>query len=146
MTRFCISTKVETGFKQVFRKFDVTLFKKLQPPLFKIVINRFDGCREDDIVDIEIFILGIRQRWYGVVTGFSESEELIQFTDEGLELPGKLKTWKHVHKISRLTTGSLISDDISYSTGNFVLDRLIYPFLYLLFYYRKRIYKEYFRI
>lgn len=146
MTRFCIATEVETGIKEVFRKFDLPLFKKLQPPVFKIKVKRFDGCLEGDIIDIEISTFGIRQRWYGIVTRFSESEELIRFTDEGLELPGVLKKWKHNHMISKLGSGSLISDDISYSTGNCILDKLIYPFLYLQFYYRKKIYKEYFRI
>jgi ligand-binding SRPBCC domain-containing protein len=144
--RFCISTEVETGIKEVFGKFDLALFKKLQPPFFKMAINRFDGCGVNDVIDLEISILGIKQRWLGIVTQFSNSDEIIQFTDEGLELPGVLKKWKHVHKISRLTTGSMISDDISYSTGNFILDRLVYPFLYLQFYLRKKIYKEYFRI
>jgi len=144
--RFCISTEVETGIKEVFGKFDLALFKKLQPPFFQLKVNRFDGCLKDDNIDLDISIFGIRQKWLGIVTHFSESEEIIQFTDEGLELPGVLKKWKHNHRITKLGTGSMISDDISYSTGNYILDRLIYPFLYLQFYYRKKIYKEYFRI
>lgn len=144
--RFCIPAEVETGIKEVFSKFDLALFKKLQPPVFQLKVNRFDGCLEGDKIELDISVLGISQKWLGIVTQFSQSEELIQFTDEGLELPGVLKKWQHIHRISKLGTGSLISDDISYSTGNFILDRLIYPFLYLQFYYRKKIYKEYFRI
>jgi ligand-binding SRPBCC domain-containing protein len=146
LIRFCIATEVETGIKEVFSKFDLALFKKLQPPVFQLKVNRFDGCLEGDKIELDISVLGISQKWLGIVTQFSQSEEMIQFTDEGLELPGVLKKWEHKHRISKLGKGSLISDDISYSTGNFILDRLIYPFLYLQFYYRKKIYKEYFRI
>lgn len=46
--RINIKTKVEQGYKSVFSKFDVKLFKKLKPSMAGLNVCRFDGCKTGD--------------------------------------------------------------------------------------------------
>jgi ligand-binding SRPBCC domain-containing protein len=143
--RINIKTKVEQDYKSVFSKFDVQLFKKLKPVLIGLNVCRFDGCRKGDEVRVEISILGIKQRWYALVTDAGEDEKEIYFIDEGIVLPWFLKSWKHTHRIMKSTDNSIIIDDICYRGRFFLLDYLLFPVLYFQFYYRKHIYESYFK-
>ncbi|HAX49579.1 MAG TPA: hypothetical protein PK605_07245 [Ignavibacteria bacterium] len=140
-----IKTKVEQDFRSVFQAFDIKLFMKLKPPFVGLNVIRFDGCKKNDIVDVEINILGFKQRWVSVITDNGESASEVYFVDEGKDLPKPLKDWKHRHIIEKSVDSSIIIDDITYSSGNFLMDLLLFPAFFLQFYYRKPVYRSYFR-
>jgi len=143
--RILISTKVELDYKTVYSRFDVNLFKKLKPPLVGLYVKRFDGCNKGDEVHIEINTLGIKQPWNALITENAGNEQEIVFVDEGIVLPNFIKTWKHTHRIVKNGSSSIIIDDIKYKTPNILLDFISYPVMYLQFFYRKPVYKSYFR-
>ena len=140
-----ISTKVEQDYKTVFSRFDIYLFKKLKPPLVGFKVERFDGCKKGDEVHVEINTLGWKQKWKALIIDNNEDENEIYFIDAGLQLPKPLKKWRHEHKIAKFIENSIIIDNIAFSTGNVVLDLLLYPVIFMQFYYRKLTYKSYFR-
>ncbi|HMT12979.1 MAG TPA: hypothetical protein PKA39_15320 [Ignavibacteria bacterium] len=118
---------------------------KLKPPLIGLKIVRFEGCKTGDNVEIMLDIFGLKQHWHSVITEDFENEESIGFIDEGVKLPRPLKQWRHIHKIEKSIENSIIIDDISYNTGNKLLNFLMFPAFFLQFYYRKPVYKSYFR-
>lgn len=139
-----ISTKVRADAKSVINRFDVYLFKALKPPLAGMKIERFDGCKKGDKVHVEINTLGWRQKWKALITDNGEDENEIYFVDEGLQLPKPLKKWHHKHEIRKFIDSSIIIDNIMFSSGNILIDLMLYPLLFIQFYYRKRVYKSYF--
>lgn len=143
--RILIKTNVEQDYKTIYSKFDVQLFKKLKPPLVGLKVKRFDGCIKGDEVHIEINTLGIKQDWNALITDNGENDREIYFIDEGLRLPNFIKTWKHLHRIVKNGNSGIIIDDINFRTPNVILDILFYPVMFLQFYYRKPVYKSYFR-
>lgn len=140
-----IKTRVNKDFKHVFQRFDIHLFMKLKPPFIGLSVIRFDGCKTGDIVHVEINILGMKQKWISEITEYVENSEEIYFVDEGKVLPKPLRYWKHKHVIQKSIDSSVIIDDISYSTNRKILDFLLFPLFFLQFFYRKPVYKSYFR-
>ena len=143
--RIIIKTKVEQEFEKVFQAFDIKLFMKLKPPLIGLNVIRFDGCKVNDIVEVEIKILGLKQRWVSVITDQKYGENEIYFIDEGTLLPKPLKYWKHKHTIEKSVDSSIIIDDITYKTGNILVDFLMFPAFFKQFYFRKPVYRSFFR-
>jgi ligand-binding SRPBCC domain-containing protein len=142
--RIIIKTKVQQDFKKVFQAFDIKLFMKLKPPLVSLNVIRFDGCQKSNEVHIEVKILWMKQKWISLITEQQSNENEIFFIDEGVLLPKPLKYWKHKHIIEKSIDSSIIIDDICYSTNNILLDFLLFPALFLQFYFRKPVYKSYF--
>jgi ligand-binding SRPBCC domain-containing protein len=142
--RIIIKTKVQQDFKKVFQAFDINLFMKLKPPLVSLNVIRFDGCQKGNEVHIEVTILWMKQKWISLITEQQSNENGIYFIDEGVLLPKPLKYWKHKHIIEKSIDSSIIIDDICYSTNNILLDFLLFPALFLQFYFRKPVYKSYF--
>jgi len=143
--RITIKTKVEQNYIKVFQGFDINLFMKLKPPLIGLRIMRFEGCKTGDNVEIRLNMFGLKQHWHSMITEDFENENSVGFVDEGVKLPWPLKYWRHVHKIEKSIENSIIIDDISYNTGNKLLNFLLFPAFFLQFYYRKPVYKSYFR-
>ncbi|MBZ0203621.1 MAG: hypothetical protein IT281_01220 [Ignavibacteria bacterium] len=141
----CITTKVEQDYRTVFNRFDLKLFLKLKPPLVSFNILRFDGCKPGDEVILEISILGNKQQWNALITEQFENGDMICFIDTGKVLPKPLTYWKHKHIIENCVDSSKIIDDICFETGNKLLNYLLFPLIFMQFYYRKPIYKSYFR-
>lgn len=144
--RFLITTKIEKSFGEVFQRFDLELFKALKPPLMNLDVIRFDGCRKGDEVHLIIGLGPISQNWVSHITEHGGSSEEHYFIDEGQVLPPPLKSWKHCHRVIKISDNScFIHDDITYSSGVKLLDILIFPVLYAQFWSRKPQYKKYFR-
>lgn len=142
--KILIKTKIEKNYQVLFSKFNVELFKALKPPLVNLDIERFDGCKKGDEIHLRMDIFGqLNQRWISLITSDFRSDYEINFVDEGALLPPPLVKWKHVHRIEKLNeTSSFIVDDIYFTSGNLIVDLAIYPALYLMFLYRKPIYKR----
>lgn len=140
-----IATKVEENYKNVFARFDKDLFLALKPPLIRLNLTRFDGCLTGDKVEMTLGMLGIQQTWTALIVDQKESKDEIYFIDEGQIIPPPIKTWRHRHGIQKLAEAqTLIIDDIEFSTGHKLLDVLMYPIMYLQFWYRKPVYRRYF--
>lgn len=140
-----IITIVQQDYKTVFGKFDLALFRKLKPPLVKMSILRFDGCKAGDEVILDMKVLWKTQHWHAMITENFENENMIYFTDIGKVLPKPLTYWKHKHIIEKCVDSSEIIDDICYETGSKILDLMLFPLVFMQFFHRKRIYKSYFR-
>ena len=146
--RIVIQTLVEQDYKTVFQGFNRELFLSLRPPLMGLELKRFDGCKKGDTASMELrpfYIL--RQAWTSLITDSGEESNGYFFVDESQtpDLPAPLKTWKHRHRVLQMPENAcLISDEIEY-TAVFGLNWLMYPVLWLMFAWRKPIYKKYFK-
>jgi len=143
--KILIETLVAQNYKDVFAQFDRDLFLALKPPLINLQLERFDGCNKGDKVEMQLGILGVQQSWKALIVEQQENSDAIYFIDEGVEIPPPIKHWRHRHTLKNIAERqTMIVDDIEFSTGNSVLDLLMYPIMYLLFWYRKPIYRNYF--
>lgn len=140
--RIRISTLVDENYKKVFSMFNREFFIKLAPPLFKFELKNFDGCITNDLVHIELDFVLFKQDWISLISDHGADSDELYFIDEGIKLPFFLKYWKHKHRIQNYNGKTRIVDDIIYTTPNKLLDILIYPSLYFMFYYRKHIYQN----
>lgn len=142
--RLVIQSEVLGHFKQVFRAFDEQMFRYLLPGFPQMELKKFTGSKKGDVVHIYMNVLGGLD-WISDITEDACSANECYFVDEGRKLPFPLRTWRHKHRILKNSDQtSIILDDIEFSSGFLLLDYLLYPFLYLAFYPRKKAYKKYF--
>lgn len=142
--RVQISTSVNASLSEVKEGFTEELFLKLNPPFPPVELLRFDGCKKNDVVALELNFLLFSQYWISVISEDSEDEDEWFFVDKGSQLPFFLKRWKHRHVVQKSEDNSIIVDDITYSTGMLLTDLIMYPLLLGQFLYRKPIYKKIF--
>ena len=128
--------------KQGFTK---DLFLSLNPPFPKVKLLQFDGCKSGDVVGLELNFILFRQKWVSEIVEDDEDEQVWYFIDKGILLPFSLSFWEHRHIVESGESGSLIIDDISFSTGYLITDLFLYPLLSLQFLYRKPIYRRWFK-
>lgn len=141
--KLTIQTEVTSNIDQVFKGFNEELFAKLTPPLMPGKLIRFDGSKAGDEVHLD-FPLG--NKWVSHIVEDEQTEDGYYFKDIGVKLPFPLKKWEHQHIIKKSDqTGSIIIDDIDYQTFSRLLDFIIFPFMWLIFTYRKPIYKKSFQ-
>ena len=138
-----IATQVAQDYDTVYERFDRDLFEALAPPLMPLKLLRFDGSRTGDEVHIAIGPI----RWHALIVDHGRSATENYFVDKGTVLPFFLKTWEHRHRILKDGSGSIIVDDIRYTTPfGKVGDLLFYPSLYAQFAMRKPVYRRYFGV
>lgn len=140
--RINLKSEVAGNYKDVFRAFDQMLFEYLLPPGAKVI--QFDGSEKGNLVHLS-FSFPPGAKWISEIVEDSCSENLCYFIDVGKVLPFGIKHWKHRHLVHKKDNDSVIEDDIEFSTGNSLYDRLLYPFLYLSFLPRISQYKSYFK-
>ena len=140
-----IETKVNASLDAVKSGFTQNLFLKLNPPFPPVKLLEFGGCNEGDKVALQLNFILFKQMWISDITEDYTTDKRWFFVDQGTKLPFFLKTWKHHHEVQALDQGSLIVDDINYSTGTWLTDLLMYLPLLGQFLYRKPIYKKIFR-
>ena len=134
-----ITTPINRNYREVFALFNQKLFEALKPPVINLVVERFDGCKKGDEVHLRV----AGQRWVSHITDYVENKDEIYFVDRGVIIPPPLKSWLHFHRIERSGENSCnVIDDIEYSSGNALLDKIIYPAIYAMFSMRKSIYKR----
>ncbi len=139
-----LKTTVAQNYLKVFEAFNEQLFKKLAPPFPKFKLLRFDGSKPGDMVEIELDAIIKSFRWTSLITESKITDTEAYFIDEGKELPPPLRKWHHKHLITKHDEGAIIHDIITYSSGNKLLDVLLYPLMVLQFGMRKPIYQELF--
>ena len=135
--KILIKTHINKDYRSVFSQFNLKLFEALKPPLVSLKVERFDGCKKGDEVHLKVS----GQRWVSHITELYEGEDEIYFIDVGAIIPPPLTSWKHIHRIERTGENKCnVVDDIEYSTGNKLLDKLIYPAIKAMFLLRRPIY------
>lgn len=139
-----VKTLVGSSWKEVVSGFNETLFLQLNPPFPPVKLRRFDGCKKDDWVELELNFLVFKQTWISEIVESSEEEKGFFFVDVGRKLPFFLSKWRHQHCIREKAGGTEIIDTIEYQTGTVLTDLLFYPILLLQFLYRKPIYRKVF--
>ncbi|GHE54714.1 MULTISPECIES: SRPBCC family protein [Roseivirga] len=142
--RIRLSTPVQKPLDQVVQGFNEDLFKRLSPPFPKVKVIQFDGCRKGHIVALRLDFLLFKQWWTSTITEDQEDSGQFYFIDEGTKIPAPLKHWRHKHLLEKNGEGTIITDDVYYTTGLWFLDILLYPLLAIQFIYRKPIYKNIF--
>jgi ligand-binding SRPBCC domain-containing protein len=140
-----ISTEVGQSLPQVISGFNEALFQKLSPPFPKVILKRFDGSLKGDIVSLELDFFVFKQMWTSEITSSISTPEKFEFVDKGIELPFFLKSWQHRHSILLEKGIVSIVDDIDFSSSFSFFDYLLYPVMYLQFYFRKPVYKKVFK-
>jgi ligand-binding SRPBCC domain-containing protein len=138
-------TEVGSSLETVKAGFDQSLFLQLKPPFLSLHLDRFDGCLTGHEVHLRTGLPGLLQAWISVITEDELKADHWYFVDEGRMLPYPLKHWRHQHKVSRTAAGgSVIVDDITYSSGTALLDALLYPSLWWVFSGRGAVYRKVF--
>ncbi|MGF1637516.1 MAG: hypothetical protein ACFCUU_10630 [Cyclobacteriaceae bacterium] len=140
-----LKTHVEAELSTVKAGFNSTLLERLSPPFPKAKIEKYDGNHPGSEVHIRLKMIFFSLKWVSVISHEEESPEHYLFIDEGLELPFFLKSWKHRHLLRKNNGGTLISDHITFTSGNIIGDVLLFPLLWMQFAYRIPIYKKTFR-
>jgi len=139
-----LQTTVRGDYRDLINRFDRDLFEALAPRQGEMEIVEFTGSRKGDRVHLR-FLKPIRAEWVSLITEDSVNEDEAYFVDEGVQLPWPLAYWRHRHIVRKITDDtSCIIDDIVFRGVTPLLTALLYPVLYLGFYPRKKIYREYF--
>lgn len=145
--RLLLRTRVASPPTHILAGFDRTLFLALAPPFPKMRLHRFDGSKPGNQVEIELVAGPKRWRWTSLITEAGQLPDGSQyFVDEGQLLPQPLRFWRHRHLITPdpRGRGSIIVEDIEYSTNVKVLDALLYPLMWAQFAYRRPVYRRFF--
>lgn len=142
---FKISTRVNADLNTVRAGFNEQLFLSLNPPFPRVALEQFDGCKTGDIVTIKLNFLIFKQTWRSLIISDKLTNDEWVFVDKGEKLPFFLKTWNHHHEVRTSGKGSIISDNIKYTTGTLFTDLIMYPLLIGQFLYRKPFYKKAFK-
>lgn len=140
-----IVTPLERNYKEVFSRFDRTLFEFLQPVIPKMKLVTFEAPVTGNKVEID-FIFPIKAKWVSIITEDEINETEAYFIDEGEILPPGISYWKHKHIVKKTGENTCeIIDDIEYKSPNKIMELLMYPQLYASFYPRKKAYKKFFQ-
>jgi ligand-binding SRPBCC domain-containing protein len=144
--KITIKTAVNQPMEAVWNGFDESLFAKLAPPFPPVKLLRFDGSEQGDEVHLELDFIFFKQTWVSIITENVKTEKEIYFIDKGVKLPFFLTFWQHKHLIVKAIDmkrdiRSIIIDEIAFESPFGIL---LYPALFLQFFYRKPIYKKIF--
>ena len=143
MPSFRVETLINSPIDYVWALFDQDLLAKLSPPFPPISINRFDGCKKGDLVQLEIKLGFFSLYWDSEITEDFQGEDTIYFIDEGTRIPLGITYWKHEHILKKTNAQqTAVIDQISYSTSSKFLDILLYPLLWGMIIYRKPFYQS----
>jgi ligand-binding SRPBCC domain-containing protein len=140
-----IQTKVNQSLPNVWKGFNLTLFKKLSPPFPPVIIKEFGGCMKGDKVHLQLNFLLFKQDWISDIIDQQNTDSEIFFIDEGTKLPFFLSAWHHKHRLVKDGSGTIIIDNITFKTPTILTDYIFYPLMYLQFLYRKPIYRKIFQ-
>ncbi len=140
-----LKTKVRnTNHKVVMNGFTRELFERLAPPFPPFVLQKFDGCKTGDDVNLELNFLFFKQQWNSRIIDHGEDSQKTYFVDSGTKLPFFLSFWEHHHIIEQNNQDVIIIDDIRFRIKPWILIPFVMPGLLLVFLYRKPVYKKVF--
>jgi ligand-binding SRPBCC domain-containing protein len=144
MLSYSISTPIQAPISHVKELFTADLLLRLSPPFPRVSLQRFDGCKKEDNVILEINLVFTKVTWSSLITEDKLTADEWYFIDEGVKMPFALKYWKHKHRVKKINEKSCeIIDEISFDTRNEFLNYLLFPFLWGMIFYRKPFYRKY---
>jgi ligand-binding SRPBCC domain-containing protein len=142
--KMIIRSEVKCGFEKVSADFGSDLFRFLLPPKYIATLVEYQGSKPGSKVHIR-FKFPFPSDWISIIKSEEKDAGKYVFMDEGEKLPFGLTSWKHIHRVIKIDEiHTEIIDDMSFSTGHRIFDFLLFPVLFLSFYPRKRLYKQYF--
>jgi ligand-binding SRPBCC domain-containing protein len=144
MLSYSITTPIHASVSYVKERFTADLLLRLSPPFPRVTLKRFDGCKKDDQVILEINLIFLKVTWSSLIIEDSVTSEEWYFVDEGDKMPFGLQYWQHKHRVKKISDDSCeIIDEISFDTQNVFLNYLLFPFLWGMIFYRKPFYRKY---
>jgi ligand-binding SRPBCC domain-containing protein len=144
MLSYSISTSIQAPISYVKELFTANLLLRLSPPFPRVSLQRFDGCKKDDNVILEINLVFTKVTWSSLITEDKLTADEWFFIDEGVKMPFGLNYWQHKHRVKKINEESCeIIDEISFDTRNEFLNYLLFPFLWGMIFYRKPLYQKY---
>lgn len=144
MLSYSISTSIQAPISHVKKLFTANLLMRLSPPFPRVTLQRFDGCKKDDNVILEINLVFTKVTWSSLITEDKLTADEWFFIDQGVKMPFGLNYWQHKHRVKKINEESCeIIDEISFDTRNEFLNYLLFPFLWGMIFYRKPLYQKY---
>jgi ligand-binding SRPBCC domain-containing protein len=144
MLSYSISTPIQASLSHVKELFTADLLLRLSPPFPRVSLQRFDGCKKEDNVILEINLVFTKVTWSSLITEDKLTADEWFFIDEGVKMPFGLHYWQHKHRVKKINEESCeIIDEISFDTRNEFLNYLLFPFLWGMVFYRKPFYQKY---
>ncbi len=144
MLSYSISTSIQAPISHVKELFTANLLMRLSPPFPRVTLQRFDGCKKDDNVILEINLVFTKVTWSSLITEDKLTADEWFFIDQGVKMPFGLNYWQHKHRVKKINEESCeIIDEISFDTRNEFLNYLLFPFLWGMIFYRKPLYQKY---
>jgi ligand-binding SRPBCC domain-containing protein len=145
--RFQILTKVQGNHRSVFLRFNHSLLLQLTPPGMRMELLEFQDPQEPNgKIEMRVTILGlIKQEWENAFSDYELGEAECHFVDQGVKMPFPIRLWRHDHRV--LADGpdqAIINDDVTFGSGFFLMDWMLFPILWLQFRYRRPIYRRVF--
>jgi ligand-binding SRPBCC domain-containing protein len=139
-------TPISRPFEEVRDRFNRDLFIYLAPEIIPFELKKFDGCKTGDEVHISLGPQGFKQEWVSLITFEETTEKGWSFIDEGKVLPWPLKSWKHHHRVDKISESECrIVDDIQYECSPGFLNACMKPFFWSMFFIRPGRYKKFFK-
>ena len=140
--KLVIETPIANNHHDIFKRFDLKLFKALKPPFTSIDVKRFDGCEKGHEVHLTVTLFGlIKQHWINHITETRHTQDEYCFVDRGVLMPFPLSYWEHTHIVRAINEKeSVIIDHIIYKSRIPLIEFMMYPLFYLMFSARKPIY------
>ena len=144
MLSYSISTSIQAPISHVKELFTANLLMRLSPPFPRVTLQRFDGCKKDDNVILEINLVFTKVTWSSLITEDKLTADEWFFIDQGVKMPFGLNYWQHKHRVKKINEESCeIIDEISFDTRNEFLNYLLFQFLWGMICYRKPLYQKY---
>ncbi len=143
--KFRIKTLVEQDYEMVWKGFNRDLFEALSPKFPKINLLRFDGCRKEDEVHLELIFPFFKQNWNSKIISSETLPQGYEFVDQGIKLPFFLSFWEHHHQIYQDFDRTFIVDAIEFKAFNIFFECLIFPSIWFSFKNRSPVYKNFFK-
>jgi ligand-binding SRPBCC domain-containing protein len=143
--KLLFSTHLPLPLERVRDQFNRDLFIYLAPPVIPFELVRFDGCLKNHEVHINLGFKPFTQKWISLITFEGTDHQGWSFIDEGKRLPWPLKSWKHHHRVDRISERECkIVDDITYECHPGFMTLLMKPFFWWVFSSRPSRYQKYF--
>jgi len=138
------STTVSAPFETVTKNFDIELLTFLSPYFPIVKINRYDGNKVSDIIEIHLGFVLFNWEWISQISEFKADSRQWYFIDKGIQLPPFLKSWEHKHEVLNTGDQSVIIDDIQFEPARFWPGLIVKFILWIQFSQRGPLYKKYF--
>jgi ligand-binding SRPBCC domain-containing protein len=139
--QFVLRTGVGQPPEAVFPVFGEKSFvESLAPRFMGLRVVRI-GLALGDEVEVRFEGLGPRGPWVSRIESLERTPTEIWFVDRSVRLPWPLATFRHRHGFVRRGSGTMLVDDVTYTTHPGILGPLVYPMLRWSFGFRRGRYR-----